>query len=229
MTPGEPPIITNTDPELPVVINPGGSHLENFTIIEPWEYLLNWGNGGYLDSSSPSPAPDSPPAAEIEQPHPLGGPPQDFDDFEVVSPPNSPSPVNLSDAGSDGPGAQEHPLEASYANVHDLNAVFPDAAEPGSSDSSGLPAPSSNNNEAFIEVNLSDIPPSNPPPPGSDPSSPVGSDYDHVEPPSPTESWDSLPNNPGANNSNGNGANGSNDSGNNSSGGGGWFSSWFGH
>ena len=40
MTPGETPVITNIHPDEPVIVNPGGSNLEDFRIIEPWEYFF---------------------------------------------------------------------------------------------------------------------------------------------------------------------------------------------
>lgn len=43
MTPGQNPVITNIHPGQPVVANPGNSHLEDFRIIQPWEYFFgNW-------------------------------------------------------------------------------------------------------------------------------------------------------------------------------------------
>jgi hypothetical protein len=51
MTPGENPVITNIHPDQPVVANPGNSHLDDFRIIQPWEYFFedwdfNLGGGG---------------------------------------------------------------------------------------------------------------------------------------------------------------------------------------
>jgi hypothetical protein len=40
MTPGEKPVITNVQPDKPVVSNPGKSRLDDFLFLPPWEYLL---------------------------------------------------------------------------------------------------------------------------------------------------------------------------------------------
>lgn len=43
MTPGVNPVITNIHPDIPVIVNPGDSSLENFHIIESWEDFFSGG------------------------------------------------------------------------------------------------------------------------------------------------------------------------------------------
>lgn len=58
MTPGMSPVITNTNPDMPVVTNPGKSHMEGFRILDPWEYLSGWsydsGDAGDYYSAPPT-------------------------------------------------------------------------------------------------------------------------------------------------------------------------------
>jgi len=63
MTPGEIPVITNIHPDEPVITNPGDSNLEDFRIIQPWEYFFGDWNF-YLGNNNP---------AGIDAPFDLGG------------------------------------------------------------------------------------------------------------------------------------------------------------
>lgn len=57
MTPGINPVITNIHSDQPIISNPGASQLENFHILQPWEYFFgNWdysfdGGGASVDLS----------------------------------------------------------------------------------------------------------------------------------------------------------------------------------
>jgi len=77
-TPGETPVITNIHPDEPVVANPGETRLEDFEIIEPWEYLLESWSLDYdysgIDAGIGGPAAGDVGAADGGPAHEGGGP-----------------------------------------------------------------------------------------------------------------------------------------------------------
>lgn len=175
MTPGKYPVIANKHPEFPVVINPGASHLESFRIIEAWEYLLHWngGNGSFDLSSSSDSAP-------VLDPHPLGGPPQNFDDAAQV-PSGSESFIEVSEPGVISVGSEAGPGNSTTPdNLSDAPSDnFVNIDSPGKGVESGTPSPdalsdskSNDSNDSGVVVEHADA------------SNPGG--------PYPFDSWEAL-------------------------------------
>ncbi len=86
-TPGITPIITNINPDQPIVTNPGNSRLDDFLFIPPWEYIFGRDNSS-VDSSNARAA-----GYEVSSPEisPTSGPTvygvPVFEDYQSPAPP----------------------------------------------------------------------------------------------------------------------------------------------
>ncbi len=80
-TPGQNPVITNTNPDEPVITNPGNSDLYHFMILAPWDYFWGiWGHDTVDDLSDTSSMGSYEDVSPVADPH--ADP--DLEDWDVL-------------------------------------------------------------------------------------------------------------------------------------------------